>query len=292
MILYAIPGMYELSSVNLTLLDLLRSHREYFYDDIDVEIIYGNPQFCIWDGGRIFKEYLHGTQETIRDTINQYNYNFQKPVRFVFTNADLKEQHFSDRFCNMLMELGNNYNNEVVTANDNLRDYLANKYKNYKFVSSTTKCLTKKSELLDELHKDEYKLVCLDYNFNSNLDFLNSLTPEEKAKSELLINPICPPGCKHRKEHYHLNSLFSLNYGQRYHMQHCSIPVDGMFASTGNEHLLTYQMLHDIYAPMGFTHFKIEGRTWTQREAVITYVNYMVKPEYHDYVINLILSLV
>ena len=41
----------------------------------------------------------------------------------------------------------------------------------------------------------------------------------EKQKTEFLVNPICMPGCPQRKEHYRLNSLFSLTYGQRYSMK-------------------------------------------------------------------------
>ena len=46
MIKFAIPGMYELRELNFAYLDLMRTHPEYFYPDIKVDICYGNPQFC------------------------------------------------------------------------------------------------------------------------------------------------------------------------------------------------------------------------------------------------------
>ena len=55
MIKYALPGMYEHANFYFNLLELKLTNPEYFYDNIEIEIIYGNPQFCIWDGGRIFQ---------------------------------------------------------------------------------------------------------------------------------------------------------------------------------------------------------------------------------------------
>ena len=41
--------MYELANLNFKLLDLKATNPECFYNDIEIEISYGNPQFCIWD---------------------------------------------------------------------------------------------------------------------------------------------------------------------------------------------------------------------------------------------------
>lgn len=216
MIKYAIPGMYELKDVNFKLLELMKNCKHMFYDDIEVEIVYGNFQFCIWDGGRIFSNYKHTTAEEIAHTLKVYNENFNIPVRYVFTNCALESKHYYNRFCNKIMELGNNYHNEVVLSDENLLDYLQENYTSYKFVSSTTKCLTNFDLAKQELAKDKFKLVCLDYNLNHNIKELEKFTPEEKAKTEFLINAICHPGCVERKDHYYLNSYSHLQRGKRY----------------------------------------------------------------------------
>ena len=59
-------------------------------------------------------------------------------------------------------------------------------------------------------------MICLDYNLNKNLSFLQTLSDLEKNKCEFLINPICGVGCAYRQEHYRLNSLFSKTYGKIY----------------------------------------------------------------------------
>ena len=283
MIKYAIPGMYELRQLNFNLLYLLQNNPEYFYDNIQIEIAYGNPQFCIWDGGRIFTEYNHATLEEIESTIYKYNNIYNIPIRYVFTNPVLKEEHFEDRFCNKIMEIGNYYHNEVVCNNDKLMSFLKNKYDNYKFVSSTTKCILNKEELFNEFDKEDYKLVCLDYNFNSNIEFLNSFTEEQKEKTELLINAICPPGCQYRKEHYKLNGLSHLNYGKHYKMRHCGINNGEVSLNVKNYvNNLSYENITQNYEPIGFKHFKLEGRTWNELSLALTYTYYMVKPEYRD----------
>ena len=68
MIKYAIPGMYELANLNFKLLDLKTTNPECFYNDIEIEISYGNPQFCIWDGGRVFSSYKQASIDIIKKT--------------------------------------------------------------------------------------------------------------------------------------------------------------------------------------------------------------------------------
>lgn len=290
MIKYAIPGMYELKDINFKILKMKREHPDFFYDNVDIEYCYGNPQFCIWDGGRIFGKYIHTSANEISSIIDKYNNDFNIPIRYVFTNCALKEEHYKNRFGNILMLLGSKKYNEVVVADDNFMKYLKEHYPSYGFVSSTTKCILDKEEVKKELHKEDYKLVCLDYNLNRNINFLKSFSEEEKNKTELLINSICPPGCAQRKNHYFLNSMSHLNFGRTYKMEYCGI-TENTFYPEVKKHHLVYEDLRDIYEPMGFEHFKIEGRTWDNLSIALTYCNYMIKPEYKDYVLmNLVMG--
>lgn len=85
MINFALPGMYENAKLNLAFLDYKNNHPEYFYPNININAVFGNFQFCIWDGGRIFNQYVHSTAEEIENLVKQYN-NFGVSVRQVFTN--------------------------------------------------------------------------------------------------------------------------------------------------------------------------------------------------------------
>jgi hypothetical protein len=292
MINFNLPGMYELSNINLKILNLIKKYPNYFYDNIKINAVYGNPQYCIWDGGRIFPTYKQTSIEKITDLIYQYNQVYDIPIRYVFTNSILnKEKHYSDRFGNLLLELGKNYKNEIVVSDDNFGYFLKEKYPNYNLISSTTKCIVDKNELKQELHKDLYSLVCLDYNFNYDLDFLQTFSQEEKEKTEFLVNAICPANCPQRKNHYYLNSLNHLNYGKPYKMEHCLIKDNGFNPDVKmNNNNLTYNQIENIYYPMGFHNFKIEGRTWDEKNIALLYIDYLVKPEYKSYILSILLQ--
>lgn len=290
MINYAIPGAFEMSNLNFKLLDLKRRFPDYFYPDINIEITYGNPQFCIWDGGRIFSSYNQMSLTQVQDIINIYNNEFKIPIRYVFTNCCLTEKEYHNRFGNLLMESGNSGLNEVVIADDDFMHYLKNKYPMYKFVSSTTKVLKKPEEAKQELNKEDYKLVCLHYDLNFNFKFLNSLNEKERTKTEFLINPICPPGCQFRKHHYYLNSQGHLNFGKVYSLPECAVTTNCLDPRIIKLNHMTYEMIKEKYVPLNFEHYKIEGRTWKESDLALTYVAYMVKPEWQAYVANYLLS--
>ena len=236
----------------------------------------------MWDGGRIFSSYTQATKEEVTDILYTYNHVFNIPARFIFTNCCLEEKDYHNRFGNLLMEWGSYGPNEVVLADDNFMRYLKEKFPSYRYISSTTKCLTSPEKARAELNREEYDLVCLDYNLNANLKFLSDLTPEEKAKTELLVNAICSPACQNRKNHYFKNSQSHLNYGRPYHMEYCNIQGMG---SSEKKHHLTYDLIREKYEPLGLTHFKLEGRTWDDIDLIIALCNYMVKPEHRSTVL-------
>ena len=282
MVRYIIPGFYEHTATNLRLIELIKDRPEMFREGTEIHACYGNFQFCIFDGGRIFSHYTPASKEQVNAISYDFN-NLGVPIRMVFTNNQLKETDYYDRFANMLLEECENGFNEITIADENLEKYIREKYPQYKFISSTTKCLTSPELLKQELNNKNYYMVCLDYNLNRNMKLLQSLTEEEKDKCEFLINAICPPGCPHRKEHYRLNSLFSLTYGQQYQMEQCMIKHDALHPATLHYHNnLTPDDIYNVYAPMGFKYFKIEGRTWDRVDLIATYAYYMVKPE-HQY---------
>lgn len=287
MVKYIIPGFYEHAHLNLKLINLMKTHPEYFNDNTTIHACYGNFQYCIFDGGRSFPSYQQATKERVNEISSQFN-SFGVPIRFVFTNNQLQETDYYDRFGNMILNECENGLNEIVIADEGLEKYIREKYPQYKFISSTTKCLSRPEELKEELDKNNYYMVCLDYNLNKNMKMLEALKPEERKKCEFLINAICAPGCPNRKEHYKLNSLFSLNYGKRYQMEQCMINNAGLHPEVLRQHNnLTPDEIYNIYEPMGFEYYKIEGRTWSDADLIATYAYYMVKPEYQFFFVSL-----
>ena len=120
-------------------------------------------------------------------------------------------------------------------------------------------------------------MTVIDYNFNKDIDFLKSIPNKEKV--ELLINPVCYPKCPRRREHYERIGLSSLHtdgiepfecdaQGRLFH----EAMMSPLFISLDN--------IKNIYAPLGFRNFKIEGRTTPKEDMIEILTYYMIKPEY------------
>lgn len=281
MINFIIPGFYEHYNINKKLLILKEYQPQWFYDNINIEAIYGTFPFWILDGGRIFIDYRHATLEEIQTILHTFK---DISLRLVCTNPVLEEKNFNNHFVNMCLKLCENEKNGIIINNLQLESYIHLHYPKYHFISSTTKCL-KEKDTKNELNNTKYKLICLDYNLNNNWDFLNSLSQEEINKCELLCNAICPPNCPDRQHHYFLNGLYSLSYGNPYEqLPHCqAYKYNNVCKITRNfkTHISPQQIFNE-YEPKGFEHFKIEGRTLSDLEVTLNYAYYMIKTEHKD----------
>lgn len=285
---FIIPGLWEHYQVNICLLALLKNHPEYFYDNVHIGAVYGNFQFCTWDGGRVFKVEQHTSKEEIEKLKYIYNEIFNVPIRFIFTNCKIKPEHCFDRFNNLVLTLCDDPINEIVINSPILQKYIEDNYPNYGLISSTTKCITDPQQLLMELNNPKYKMVCLDYNLNKNKKLLNQIDETIKPKCEFLINAICPPGCPQRKKHYELNSDFSNSYGKPYGFTGCSIEGNNLVPFMYHNNFSTEEVYE--YSNNGFINFKLEGRTLPDLDVILNYVKYMIKPDYIYAVILLLIN--
>jgi hypothetical protein len=291
MINYAIPGLYSHHQINLKLLDLMERKPEYFHPNVKIEAAYGTFPCCIFDGGRIFDSNQHASIEEIKHIVSEYN-KYGVAARLVYTNSQLTPEHFHNKFGNMCLSVCNEYEgNQVVLSNADFMTYIRTNYPNLSFVSSTTKCLVKKEDFVEELHDYDFIEVCLDYNLNHNWNLLDSLTEEEKQRCEFLCNAICPPGCPTRKKHYALNSLYNLSFGRNYEVPYCGIKHHSLSPENKNYfNNISFEEIVEKYEPKGFCHFKLEGRTFSQSAQILIYATYMVKPEYKNVFVEYMLN--
>ena len=63
---------------------------------------------------------------------------------------------------------------------------------------------------------------------------------------------------------------------------HCKSMMLHLYETTGFSTHISPDDLYSKYVPMGYSHFKIEGRTMPDVNVLENYVYYMVKPEYKD----------
>ena len=278
MIQFALPGLYEHFTVNQALVLMKETTPEIFRNNVDIGCFYGNFQFCIWDGGRVFSNYKQASIEQVqfvRDFFNSKNI----PIRLIYTNPVLQEKHLYERFPNLVTGFCENELNEIVVNSDMLEQFLREKYPQYNFISSTTKCLNTPAASSEEFNKN-YKYICLDYNLNKNDKFLSELSQSHADKIELLVNAICPPGCQSRKSHYDANGLSSLNYNQRYGVN-CYIDKGNLHPNVFNyKNNLSPEECLEYEKKYGIKYFKLEGRTFSKMQLILNYARYLAKPEY------------
>lgn len=279
---YHLPGLFEFYELYRVFLPLFYEHREYFYDWCDIGSIYGAPADCIWGGGRV--GFGDSNAEEVLALMERYGIS----ARLTFSNSLLKEEHLGDKKCNYLCKLFSktgNVQNGIIIYSDLLLDYLKEKYNGFYYVSSTTKVITEFKLFKRELNREDFLYVVPDFRLNKSFDKLKSLSKKRKDKVEFLVNECCYYGCYDRKRCYEAVSRKSL--GEDF--EHVCVAPD---ASEGysftkamtNQGFISIDDIRNVYIPMGFSNFKIEGRGLGSALILEFILYYMARPEYHIHV--------
>ena len=167
-----------------------------------------------------------------------------------------------------------------------LLDYLKKNYPNLYFVSSTTKVLTDFQQFSNEVKRKEFRYVVPDFRLNKSFDRLNTLTQIEKDKVEFLCNECCWFGCKDRKRCY--ETVSRKNLGENCPEHYCAAPdaEEGYRFSKAmkNPGFISTEDIQNVYLPMGFSNFKIEGRGLGSALVLEFLLYYMVKKEYQIHI--------
>ena len=280
---YHLPGLFEFYELYRVFLPLYFGHREYFYDWCDIGSIYGAPADCIWGGGRV------GLGESGAEEVMALVEEYGISARLAFSNSLLKEEHLSDKKCNELcrmFEKSGKVQNGVIVHSDLLLDYLKTNYLGLYYVSSTTKVLTDFQMFLGEVNKDAFKYVVPDFRLNKAFDKLEEMTQFQKDKVEFLCNECCWYGCHDRKSCY--ENVSRKNLGEQCMDHQCNAPdlKDGYRFSKAmkNPGFIGIDDITNVYLPMGFSNYKIEGRSLGSALILEFLLYYMTKPEYQIHV--------
>lgn len=290
---YHLPGLFEFFELYNVFLPLFYENREWFYDWCDIGSIYGAPADCLWGGGRV------GFGEADEDDVLRLMKKYQISARLTFSNSLVSNEHLSDGMCNRLCKKFSGQNdyrngkfanpnsetiakNGVIVYSDMLLDYIKDKYPELYFVSTTTKVITDTDLAKKELNRDDFNYVVLDFRLNKKMDWLYKLSKEEKAKVEFLCNECCSFGCTDRKDCYENVSKKSLGLECEEHVCRSKDAGDGYVFSRAmkNPAFISVDDIKNIYLPMGFTNFKIEGRSLGSALILEFLLYYMTKPEY------------
>ena len=280
---FHLPGLFEYYELYARFLPLYRAHRAYFYDWCGIGSIYGAPRDAIWSGGRI----SDGTAdpEEVLTLMREYGIS----ARLTFSNSLLQPEHLHDPACNALCRLfseGAAPENGVIVSSDLLVDYLRAHYPKLYLVSSTTKVLTDFTDLRHELARPEFRFVVPDFRLNKALQPLAELPQKAKDKVEFLCNECCWFGCRDRKACYEAVSRIALGIPGPEH--YCAAPhaAEGYRFSSAMENpgFISIDDIQNIYLPMGFSQFKIEGRGLGSALILEFLLYYLTRPEYQIHV--------
>ena len=270
---FHLPGLFEFSYLYEQLLEIYVNERDKFNDWIEIDSLYGNPSTCIWGGGR--RKPMLSNETLIANTMKKYDVK----SALTFSNLLLTEEHLSDTYGNTLLKLFDKKHNYIIISSPILEEYIKTNYPNYDIISSTTKCLTNLDKVNQELDNNNYVLMCLDYNYNNNFDILRQLNNKEKC--ELLINPVCKPNCDQRKEHY---TAISKSYLYQSFTDssslNCPYQKIPFYIAKQSPLFISKEAIKEKYLPMGYRHFKIEGRCTADDDIIEILLYYLVKPEY------------
>ena len=276
---YHLPGLFEFAEFYRAFLPLYRERRDWFYDWCEIGSVYGAPADCLWGGGRV------GFGEDPPEDVAALAAEYGISARLTFSNSLLRPEHLADESCNALCALFENsgaVQNGVILTSDLLLEYLRKQYPGFYFVSSTTKVLRDFSLLEKELERPEFRYVVPDFRLNKAFDRLELLTADKKGKLEFLCNECCWFDCPDRKACY--ENVSRKNLGEDCPEHICVSPT----ASRGyrfsdameNPGFIGIREIRECYLPLGFTQFKIEGRSLGSAMLLEFLLYYMTKPEY------------
>lgn len=277
---YHLPGLFEFYELYRVFLPLLRTHREYFYEWCEVGSLYGAPADCLWGGGRVGAGEWDARE--VLDLMREYGIS----ARLTFSNSLLRGEHLSDPKCNALCRLfeeAGGGQNGVIVHSELLLDYLKRTYPGLYLISSTTKVLTDFRDLRRELEREDFRSVVPDFRLNKDFERLEALPQSRKDKVEFLCNECCDFGCRERKACY--EAVSRKNLGECGHEHRCAAPDAGggyrFSKAMANPGFIGIDEIQNVYLPMGFSQFKIEGRGLGSALILEFLLYYMVKPAYH-----------
>ena len=283
-IYYHLPGLFEFYALYKAFLPLFREHREYFYDWCEIGSIYGAPSDCIWGGGRV--GFGDAEPRKAAELMREYGIS----ARLTFSNSLIREEHLADTRCNKLCKMFERdcsgemcaVQNGIIVHSDLLLNYIKSKYPGFYFVSSTTKVITNFEQFKAELDREEFRYVVPDFRLNKQFDKLNVLSNMQKQKVEFLCNECCWFGCYDRKKCYENVSQKSLGENNEDHICVSPTAQRGYRFSDAmkNPGFIGIEDIQNIFAPAGFKHFKIEGRSLGSALILEFLLYYMTKPEH------------
>lgn len=263
--------------LNWAVLEAIKLHKEWFYDDFVIETAYGCPPGCKWNGNRSLgdtDEYDGGWSKAVFGMYAGYGVKY----RLIFTNFLLKREHLKDQIGNAVAKALSKVGGYVMVSTRLMANHMA-RYPGLEVNWSTTTDFGKTKEeqivKINELSKNS--LVVLPYEFNNKPELKQFTSPQNL---EVLVNERCIDNCPRRREHWmDVNRMIIGQMKEEEKLLSGACRFSKQYGDGGRrKHHILRDMLEE-YQQMGINHFKISGRV--EPEMVMTaYKEYFVKQEH------------
>lgn len=275
MIHYMLPDFVLGDKAYTVLCSLQEYSPEVLYPEQAVQFIYGAPPNTLWNGGSLLCSEKFMLMNTIRDLIAYYNDVLKFPIAWTFTNPLLTKEDCYDRYCNLLAEAGHNGMNYILVTSPILEQYLREHYPNYKYCRSIIA-----NEGYNNYANLDYTFLVMERKHNIDFDFLNSIPVEARSRIEILANDFCSPDCPYIYEHYRDFAKSQLAFEA---LDIAKLQCHYKQMRINNPLVINKQQIDNIYVPLGYTHFKLSGRTSIEL-IVDNILDYFVKDDYRQLV--------
>lgn len=267
---------------NEALINIKEKYSYIFHENIEFYSFYGVFPNAIWNGGSCYFSKFYFSKKQMKKVRDFYNKKGIK-ITFTFTNSLITEDYLNDEYCNQMLEVFNNGENEILVVSPVLEQYIRKNYPKYKINRSIIN--TEKIPFLAE----NYHLTVMSKFKNRDFEFINKISLEERKKTELLCNEFCVNNCPFAYEHYKEYAYIQL---------HNNVPLNSddsfgkcRFEETGSFDFLVKRIknskywisFYDIkskYVPLGFEYFKISGRGDDNLYTLHFLVAYLIKTKY------------
>lgn len=248
-------------------LKLLNEEKAYFNKNTVVKGIYGSFPNMKWNGGRLCLADNSPSYEEIEETFRVYK-ELGINLTLCLTNMALKEEHYSDEYCNKICEIASKYEASCNIVDNNFGKYLENKFPKLKQNKSIIANYTK-----DAVEYNNYIVVNSkynhDFNYLSNLDYRDRVV--------LHVTETCSLTCP-RAPHYYAVSLTQLAGTQcDYNSPNCIYTE------------VTQIKVKDVqkYLDIGINKFKFDDRDLCDiHRTLYNCCAWLIKPKYVETVFN------
>jgi hypothetical protein len=235
-------------------------------DEAVFDRVYGAPR-CAWAGGRPSAVNLELDEAGVRRYFEAYK-QVGTTCALTISRIEVDKSLLSDPYCNMLLDLLDEYDGEAILFDDDLAEYVRKTHPGIRRIGSLNKAM---SDYKDNFagHKSEgayyrdylelYDEVVIRCEFASDDELLESVS-DVSDRCEIIVNQFCMNDCT--QVYRHVKAIEDWNHGN-----HAGQP-QGCFHLEALKDM-DYRLCHNLFmsesrinylVDHGFTKLKLAGR--------------------------------